>query len=91
MPRFILRYQGSGAAQVADVARFRALPSVTILDTASDRMLLVEGEEEELARAVGTMPGWILVPERTVPLPDTRKKVRRSPDAPKEPEDDSHS
>lgn len=71
-----------------DMLRIRSVPSVTILDRASDRMMLVDAPEAELRAAVEQMPGWVLVPEQTVPLPDTRKKVRRPPDTT---EDDSSS
>jgi hypothetical protein len=80
MPRFILRYGGSGSAQPEAVGRIRSLPNTSILDSSSDRMMLVDGPEEHLRAALNNMPGWIMVPEQTVPLPDTRKKILRPPD-----------
>lgn len=88
MPHFILRFRDPGVVRAADVQRIRALPEVTILDEGSERMILVDGPEDALRAAVQQMPGWILVPEQTIPLPDARKKVRRPPD-PRE--DDSPS
>jgi len=79
MPRFILRYRGSGSAKAEDVSRIHALPHTTILDSSSDRMMLVDGPEDDLRAAVDNMPNWVLFPEQHVPLPDTRKKVLHSP------------
>ena len=79
MPHFILRYRGSGSAQPADVGRIRALSNAQILDASSDRMILVEASEEHLRAALKDMPGWVMIPEQTVPLPDPRKKVLHPP------------
>jgi hypothetical protein len=81
MPHFILRFRDSGVIRAEDVQRIRSLPKVTILDEASERMILVDGPEADLRAAVQQMPGWIIVPEQTIPLPDSRKKVRRPPHA----------
>jgi hypothetical protein len=75
MPRFILRYRGSGPAHPEDVGKIRALPDTTVLDSSSNRMMLVDAPEQHLRAAVRDMPDWVLIPEQTVPLPDTRKKV----------------
>lgn len=88
MPHFILRCHDAAVMRAADVQRIRSLPNVTILDEASDRMILVDGPEADLRAAVQHIPGWIIVPEQIIPLPDSRKKVRRPPDAT---EDDSSS
>lgn len=80
MPRFILRFRGPGSAQTEDVGRIRSLPKTTVLDSSSDRMMLVDGPEEHLRAALNLMPGWIMIPEQTVPLPDPRKKVLQPPD-----------
>ncbi len=77
MSRFILRYRGTGAKPAGDVERVRALPSVTVLDDSSPRMLLVEAPQTELNALVDSMPGWIVTQERMIPLPDTRLKPRR--------------
>jgi hypothetical protein len=37
-------------------------------------MLLVEGPETGLKALVGSMPQWVLTPERMIPLPDPRPK-----------------
>jgi len=88
MPHFILRFRDPGVVHAADVQRIRSLPDVTILDEGSARMILVDGPEAALRDAVQQMPGWVIVPEQSVPLPDSRKKIRRRPDAR---EDDSPS
>jgi hypothetical protein len=75
--RFILRYTGDGPAPAGHVARLRDVPGTQVIDQ-SDRMLLVEGDSDDLeraARALGT--GWVLTPEKTVPVPDPKKKIER--------------
>lgn len=76
--RFVLRYRGDGGSPDADVEEIRGLPNAAVVDRSS-KMLLVESEEEPLRRLVESLPGWVMVPERTVPLPDTRKRVRQPP------------
>jgi hypothetical protein len=80
MARFILRFRGPGSAQTEDIGRIRSLPGTAILDSSSDRMMLVDGPEEHLRAALKDLPGWTMIPEQTVPLPDTRKKVLHPPD-----------
>lgn len=87
MSRFILRFRGPGSAQTEDISRIRSLPETTILDSSSDRMMLVDGPEEHLRAALKRMPGWIMIPEQTVPLPDPRQKVLRPPNNNSENED----
>lgn len=77
--RFILRYVGPGEAPEADVARIRDLPGLSVLDASSGRMLLVDAPVVALRRMMTGLPGWELAPERFVPVPDTRRRVRRSP------------
>jgi hypothetical protein len=80
MPRYILRFRGSGSAHTEDVRRIRSIPDTAIVDSSSDRMMLVDGPEEHLRAALKDMPGWAMIPEQTVLLPDPRKKVLHPPD-----------
>ncbi len=77
--RFVLRFTGEGPAPSADVERVRELPGTTVVD-ASARMLLVESGAEHLARLVDDLDHWVMAPERTYAVPDTRKKVEGPPD-----------
>ena len=78
MERYILRYTGGGAAPDSDLARIRSAPGVTVLDSASSRMLLVQASPETLSQLAQALPGWIPSREQTVSLPDPRPKVRSS-------------
>jgi len=80
MPRFILCYRGPGSVHPDDVGRIRSLPNTSILDASSDRMMLVDAPEEHLRGALQHMPGWLMIPEQTIQLPDPRKKVLHPPD-----------
>jgi hypothetical protein len=75
VPRWILRYRGSGPRPDVDAARIAALPGAEIVDDSS-RMLLVDGPEDALRAAVASMPDWTLAEEREVPLPDVRRRPR---------------
>jgi hypothetical protein len=79
MGRYILRYVGTGPRPAADVQRIRAAPELAVLDD-SLRMMLVEASEGELAKVMGSMPGWTWSPERAIRLPDPRPKPRRGPE-----------
>jgi len=79
MPHFILRNRGSGSAPADVLSRLRSLPNTAILDASSDRMLLVDGSEGHLRAALSDMPGWVMTPEQTIPLPDSRQKILQPP------------
>ena len=74
--RFILRYTGAGPTPQAHVVHLKRVPGTKVLD-ASDKMLLVEGRQQELESFAHMCGGWVIAPEKTIPVPDTRKKIRR--------------
>lgn len=76
MGRFILRFRGTGPKPAEDVEHIRALPNISVLDDSSPRMLLVEAPEAELKALIDSMSGWVMTPERMIPLPDPRPKLR---------------
>jgi len=78
MGRFILRFTGRGPTPEADLAQIRSAPGVTVVDSASPRMLLVEASPETVAQLAGALPGWTYSREQAIPLPDPRPKVRSS-------------
>ena len=76
--RFVLRYRGEGATPEADVARVRELADVV---ESSSRMLLVESDPAPLRDLVDAhLPDWVMGPDLSYEVPDTRKKVLRPPD-----------
>jgi hypothetical protein len=78
MGRFILRFTGRGTAPGADLQQIRSAPGVTVLDSSSPRMLLVEAAPRTVKQLAEAMPGWIYTREQTVPLPDPRPIIRPS-------------
>lgn len=76
--RFILRYTGAGPGPSTHVARLRQVPGTKVLSE-SDKMLLVEGRQQDLEAATRALDGWVLTAEKTVPVPDTQKKVKGRP------------
>jgi hypothetical protein len=75
MGRYALRYTGGGQQPSSVAKQVRALRDVTILDE-SPRMLFVEGSEAQLKELVDSLPDWLMVEERQVPLPDPRQKLK---------------
>src|SRR5262249_44326008 len=75
MCRYILRFRGEGTRPEKDVEFIRSLPETTVLDD-SPRMLLVEAPEDVLRGALQSLPDWVMVEEKSIPLPDPRPKVR---------------
>lgn len=78
MPRFIVRYRGQGARPQDAVERICAIGGASVLED-SGRMMLVEAPEQELRKALGPEPDWIVMPEVKYEVPDTRQKVRKPP------------
>jgi len=80
-PRFVLRYRGTGPRPEGDVARVAELPAAVVVE-ASPRMLLVESDGDALRQLVDSLADWVMAPEQGFPLPDTRKRADRPPEAP---------
>jgi hypothetical protein len=80
MAQFILRYRGTEAPSPGDVEAIREHDRIRVLDYSSQRMLLIEGAEDDVRTLVDSMPGWIAVAEQSVPLPDTRLKAEHPPE-----------
>ena len=78
--RLILRYTGTGPMPAAHVACVRSVPGTQVLEQ-SDRMLLVEGSEQALKAATRPLGDWVVSRDSTVPVPDTRKKIRGGPES----------
>ena len=73
MSKYILRSDETGPYTSNDVAeRIDALPSVTVVDQSSPKMLLVDGPDDAVVELADSLPGWSASPERMVPIPDTR-------------------
>lgn len=74
--RFVLRYRGSGPKPAADVDSARRLAGVTVVDESGAKMLLVECDEDVVGELAERLPEWIIGPEQSYTVPDTRKGVR---------------
>jgi hypothetical protein len=75
MNRFILRFKGREAIPASDLARIESEPDVTVVDR-SPRMLLIEAADHTVHKLTKALSEWTITPERTIPLPDTRRKIR---------------
>ena len=72
--RYVLRYRGTGPKPAADVESARRLAGITVVDESAAKMLLVECDEAEAAGLAEALPNWVIAPERTFDVPDTRKR-----------------
>jgi hypothetical protein len=75
MSRFILRFKGQGTMPASDLAQIDAAPDVTVVDRSS-RMLLVEAPAQAIHRLAEMLSDWTVGPERMIPLPEPRPKIR---------------
>ena len=75
----MLRYRGAGPTPDADVARFQELADAEIVDS-SGRMLVVEATPGPLRDLVDSLSDWVMGPDMSYQVPDTRKRVRRPPE-----------
>ena len=73
--RYVLRYRGQGTKPSSDVEHVRHLAGITVLDESSSKMLLVECDEESTMGLAEGLPDWVVVPEQTFDVPDTRKRI----------------
>lgn len=72
--RYLLRYKGPGPKPASDVKCILNTAGLVMLDE-SPRMILVELPESDLDALMAQLTSWIAVPERTVPLPDSRPRL----------------
>jgi hypothetical protein len=76
MSRYILRYSGP-ADPVEQLRRIRSSSKLRVIDE-SPKMLLVEGDDQDIHDSIADESGWQAVPERTVPLAEPRPKIKNS-------------
>jgi hypothetical protein len=76
--RFILRFTGRGAMPGSDLEQVRSVPGVTVLDSSSPRMLLVEASPRAVRQLAEALPEWTYALEQTIPRPGPRPKARPS-------------
>jgi hypothetical protein len=77
MDKYVLRYEGELPRPPADIERIQTCPELKILDDSSPRMLLVEATGKLLEALIDSLPNWVMAQERSFPLPDTRRRVRK--------------
>ena len=75
MGRYIIRVRGADSAEPIRAALSRE-PHVSIVDHTA-RMVLVDGDESDLRRALSRFPGAVLIREDHYGRPDTRPKLGR--------------
>ena len=76
MSRYVLRYSGP-ADPTEQLRRIRSSNKLRVIDE-SPKMLLVEGDDQDIRDSIAGEAGWQAVPEHTVPLPDPRPKIGNS-------------
>jgi hypothetical protein len=80
MPRFVLRYIGSGAKPPSDdVDLVRERSAIKVMDE-SARMLLVESNKQTIERLRRTLSDWQISDETLFATPDPTPSIKRSID-----------
>lgn len=65
MARFILSFTGKGHKPPEDVAQLKAVEDARVIDDSMPRMMLVEGPEDHLRRAIEKLGNWKLSVEHS--------------------------
>jgi hypothetical protein len=76
MPRYILRYKGTGAKPESDLAHIRNQSTLAVVDE-SPRMLLVESDPKTIGRLRDNLSDWLVTPETQIAVPDPRQGIKR--------------
>jgi hypothetical protein len=76
MNRYILLYTGAETPPDTDVQQIRTMPGLRIVDAALPLMCLIEATDAAVQQ-LREMPSWSVTLDRFIPLPDTRKRVRK--------------
>ena len=76
-PTIVFRSEPRSDESSEMAARLRE-HGVTVLDEQAN-MLLVAGPAKPIKEVVGAAQGWSLTRDTTIPLPDTRQCVTKSP------------
>lgn len=80
MPRFVVRYRGSGQRPQDAVDRIGAVAGARVIDDAGPMLLVDAPREDDLRAALDNPTDWLVAPEVTYPIPDTRKRIERPPE-----------
>ncbi len=65
MTRFVLYYRGPKGPPAEHLRRIRSTAGLRVVEEDSPRLLLVEGAEVELKKALRMLDGWSVSPERS--------------------------
>jgi hypothetical protein len=76
LERFIIRYRGAGPRPPDLVERIRALEDASIVES-TDRMLLVEANEDQLRNLLGSSKDWLVAPVRGYELPEHPPRIKK--------------
>jgi hypothetical protein len=71
MARYVLMFTGSGKKPKEDMARIKATPGVTIIDSRDAHVVIVEGSSA-VKRAVNKMDNWIASEQTFFAVPEPR-------------------
>jgi hypothetical protein len=76
MPRYILRYKGTGTKPESDLQRIRNASTLAVIDE-SPRMLLVDSDAETIGHLRDHLGDWLVTPEAQISVPDPRHRIKR--------------
>ncbi|MGE0697819.1 MAG: hypothetical protein AB7O57_01855 [Hyphomicrobiaceae bacterium] len=77
--RVILQRESGSSPTAREIEREIASDKALAIVEEGEELMLVEGEDEAVERLAKVVKGWRLVPLRSIPRPDARKRVLRPP------------
>lgn len=75
---YIMKYKGPEGNAGKDLKILRSASGVKILDDSGfPKMLLVSAGNDIIQKLKSSLLNWLIMPETTIPLPSTRKKLKK--------------
>jgi len=78
--KFILKYTGTGNPDLKKISEVLSLYDIQIVDDSLlPKWALIRGDELQVSKLKKALDSeWLLTPEMTFKVPDTKKRIRKS-------------
>jgi hypothetical protein len=78
--KFILKYTGAGKPDLKKITAVLSVHDIQIVDDSLlPKWALIQGDESQVSQLKTALDGdWVLTPEKTFKVPDTKKRIRKS-------------
>ena len=76
MANYILHFKGKDDLPAEDLAAIRKNDAVKIMDATGKTLLIQADDDETVRKSVINPAEWTITPEKFIPVPDTKKRVK---------------